>query len=91
MSHKRGETIHSKETELVRHIIQCCEKEAFEKGLLVPINKATERDVRYCNVSQSSIKKIQKESSSRPNEEMGMPGKKKKRSDTGKDTVDNYD
>jgi hypothetical protein len=30
------------ERELIRHIIQCCEKEAFEEGLLVPLNKTTE-------------------------------------------------
>jgi hypothetical protein len=67
MSCKRGEIIHSKQRELSRHIVQCCDKEASEEGLLVPIKKATEQAARYCNVSQSSIKKSRKESSSRPN------------------------
>jgi hypothetical protein len=42
MSLKCGEIIHSKERELIRHIIQCCDMEASKEGLLVPINKATE-------------------------------------------------
>jgi hypothetical protein len=46
MYRKRGEIIHSKERELIRHIIQCCDEEASEEGLLVPINKATERTAR---------------------------------------------
>jgi hypothetical protein len=43
MYRKRGEIIHSKERELIRHIIQFCDKEASEEGLLIPVNKATER------------------------------------------------
>jgi hypothetical protein len=91
MYRKRDEIIHSKQRELIGHIIQCCDKEASEEGLLVLINKATERAARYCNVSRSSIKKIRKESSSRPNEALGTPGKKMKRGDTGEAIADNFD
>jgi hypothetical protein len=91
MFRKRGEIIHSKERELTRHIIQCCDMEASEEGLHIPKNKATELAARYCNVSRSSIKEIWKESSSRPNEALGTPGKKRKRGDTGKAIVDNFD
>jgi hypothetical protein len=78
MYRKRGEIIHSKEKELIRHRIQCCDKEASEEGLLVPVTKATERAARYCNVCGSSIREIRKESSSRPNEALGRLGRKGK-------------
>jgi hypothetical protein len=91
MYRKHDEIVHSKERELIRHVIQCCDKEASEDGCLVPINKATEQAARYCNVSRSSIKKIWKESSSRPNEALRTPGKKRKRGCTGEATVDNFD
>jgi hypothetical protein len=41
MYRKRGEIIHSEERELIRHIIQYCDKEASEEGLLVLINRAS--------------------------------------------------
>lgn len=72
------------------HIIQCCGEEASEEGLLIHRNKATELAARYCNVSQSSIKKIHKDSS-KPNEALGMPGKKRKSGYTGKAAADNFD
>jgi predicted nucleic acid-binding Zn ribbon protein len=90
MYHKCGEIINSKDRELIRHIIQCCNEASLE-GMFVPINKATERAARYCNVCGSSIRKIRKESSSRSNEALGTPGKERKRGDIGTAIVDNFD
>jgi hypothetical protein len=55
------------------------------------INRRTERAATYYNVTRISTKKIRKESSSRPNEALGTPGKKRKWGDTGEAIVDNFD
>jgi hypothetical protein len=46
--HKCDATIRSKEPELIRHVIECCDTEAQNKNLLIPVSKATDRSAKYC-------------------------------------------
>jgi hypothetical protein len=66
-------------------------EETSEQGLLVGINRATERVARYCDVAQSSIKEIRKESRSGPNEELGAPWKERERDDTSEAIAGDFD
>jgi hypothetical protein len=52
---KRGLTIHSKERNIIANVIKCCDEEAEQKYLSVPITKATARAAEYCNVSSRTI------------------------------------
>jgi hypothetical protein len=38
--------------ELIRHVIECCDTGAQNKNLLIFVSKATEREAKYCKVSQ---------------------------------------
>jgi hypothetical protein len=59
-------------------VIECCDTEAQNKNLLIPVSKANERAANYCKVSQCTIKKIRKEGKAYPNEVLSTPGKKRK-------------
>jgi hypothetical protein len=50
-----NKVIHSKEREIIRSVIACCDKKARNKCLFVNLNKATERAARYTGVSRSSV------------------------------------
>jgi transposase len=89
--HKCGATIRSKERELIRHVIECCDTEAQNKNLLIPVGKASERAAKYYKVSQCTIKKIRKEGKAHPNEVLNAPGKKRKRPENRNAVVDNFD
>jgi hypothetical protein len=52
---KYGATIQSKERELIKHIIECCDTEAQNTNLLIPVSKATERAAKYCKVVRSTL------------------------------------
>jgi hypothetical protein len=72
-------------------VIECCETEAQNKNLLIPVNKETERAAKYCKVPQCTIKKIRKEGKAHPNEVPSTPGKKRKRPENCNAVVDNFD
>jgi transposase len=88
--HKCGATIWSKERELIRHEIECCDNEAQNKNLLIPVNKATEKAAKYCKVSQCTIKKIRKKGKAHPHEVLSTPGMKKKWPENRNAAVDNF-
>ncbi|KAG8270264.1 hypothetical protein J6590_089064 [Homalodisca vitripennis] len=73
---KRGATIHSREREVIRRVIEICDKEASDKVFTVPLAKATDRAANYCKVSKQSIKRTRKEAKSTPAEKLMSPGKK---------------
>jgi hypothetical protein len=75
---KCGATIRSKKRELIGHVIECCDTEAQNKNLLIPVREATEKAAKYCKVSLCTIKKIRKEGNAHPNEVVSTPGKKRK-------------
>lgn len=72
---KRGATIHSGEREIIRRVIECCDKESSDKVLSVPLEKATERAANYCKVSKKTIIRIRKEGKLNPDEKLKTPGK----------------
>jgi protein involved in ribonucleotide reduction len=59
---KHGLTIHSKERNIIENVIKCCDEEAEQKYLSVPITKATARAAKYCYVSSRTIQCIRNES-----------------------------
>lgn len=87
---KRGETIRSKERQVIRNVIKQCDREKDAKSLTIPINKATKRAALYCNVSVCTIKNIRKEGKDRPSETLGTPGKKRC-AEKRTASVDNFD
>lgn len=58
---KRGATIHSAERNLIRRVIEVCDKECSDKALSVPIEKATERAANYCKVSKKQMYVLEKQ------------------------------
>lgn len=89
---KRGTTIHSGERDVIRRIVETCDKEASDKRLAVPLAKATERAANYCKVSKITIKRIRSEGKSTPaNEKLKTPGKKREKANTYKIKLDEFD
>ncbi|KAG8241595.1 hypothetical protein J6590_083597 [Homalodisca vitripennis] len=83
--------LHHVEREVIRRVIEICDKEASDKVLTVPLAKATERAANYCKVSKQSIKRIRKEAKSTPAEKLMSPGKKRQRCDQYKIKIDEFD
>ncbi|KAG8245867.1 hypothetical protein J6590_097661 [Homalodisca vitripennis] len=71
--------LHHVEREVIRRVIEICDKEASDKVLTVPLAKATERAANYCKVLKQSIKRIRKEAKSTPAEKLMSPGKNRQR------------
>lgn len=71
---KRGATIHSAERNLIRRVIEVCDKEYSDKALSVPIEKATERAANYCKVSKKTIVLVRKAGKLTPDEKLNTPG-----------------
>jgi hypothetical protein len=75
-----GRTIHSKERNIIANVIKCCDEEAEQKYLSVPITKATARAAKYCNISSRTIQHIRNESNNCVvDDELSTPGKTRKR------------
>lgn len=88
----KGKIIHSKEREIIRNIVACCDKEAKDKDLLIPIAKATDRACKYANVSRNVIIDIRKHIKTSPEVPLKTPTKSKNKSyPTRKAFIDNFD
>jgi hypothetical protein len=59
---KHGLTNHSKERNIIANVIKCCDEEAEQKYLSVPITKATARAAKYYNLSSRTIQGIRNDS-----------------------------
>jgi hypothetical protein len=89
---KRGLTIHSKERNIIANVINCCDEEAEQKYLSVPITKATARAAKYCNVSSRTIQCIRNESNNCVVDgELSTPGKTWKCPNVRNAEVDDFD
>lgn len=67
---KSGATIQSGERDIIRLVIECCDKEYPDKVLSVPFNKAT--------VSTATVKRICKADTIIPDERLNILGKTQK-------------
>jgi hypothetical protein len=67
--------IHSKDREIIRTVIECCDEDAGSKCLLLPIQKATARAAKYTGVSEASVMRNQKYSKEHPHDPQRTPGK----------------
>lgn len=88
---KRGSTIHSEAREVIRNVIECCDREGRGKSLIEPLEQATKRAAMYCKVSKTTIKRIRKEGKTNPNRKLSSPGKKRKRPEHRNAVVDDFD
>jgi hypothetical protein len=89
---KRGLTVHSKERNITANAVKCCDKEAEQKYLSVPITKANARAAKYCNVSSRTIQRIRNESNNCiVDGELSTPGKTWKRPKVRNAEVDDFD
>jgi hypothetical protein len=71
---------------------KCCDKEAEQKYLCVPITKATARAAKYCDVSSRTIQRIRQESNTCVVDgELSTPGKARKRPNVRNAEVDDFD
>lgn len=91
-SGKRGQTIQSTERNIIACVIKCCDEEAEQKFLTVPLNKATARAARYCNTSLKTVQRIRNELKRSPEGAvLPTPGATRKRPDFRNAVVDEFD
>jgi hypothetical protein len=89
---KHGLTIHSKERNIIANIIKCCDEEAEQKYISVPIPKATARAAKYCNVSSRTIQRIRNESNNYTVDgKLSTPRKTRKCPNVRNAEVDDFD
>lgn len=58
---QKGTAIRTKERDLIKSIVDLCDKEARQKCLLFPLRQATKRAALYAKVSERTIKRLRDE------------------------------
>jgi hypothetical protein len=88
---KYGLTVHSKERDIA-NVMKCCDKEAEQKYLSVPITKITARAAEYCSVLSRIMQCFRNESNNCiVGCGLSTPGKTRRRPNVQNAEVDDFD
>jgi hypothetical protein len=81
--------------EIMTNVTEKCDEESFQKRLLLPINKATERAALYTGKSRSSILRIwrkhRERNATNPTKLLKSPGKRRGKRSRDVVFVDDFD